>query len=66
MGGFTGLFLVDMAAASALLLAAVTIRFFHSKFGFKGFGRTAFVVVLMPYAVVTMAAVFNNIVLTFV
>ena len=65
MGGFTGLFLVDMAAASALLLTAVTVRFFHSKFGFKGFGRTAFVVVLVPYVVVTIAAVFNNVVLTF-
>ena len=65
MGGFTGLFLVDMAAASTLLLAAVTIRFLHFKIGFKGFGRTAFVVVLVPYVVVTMAAVFNNIVLTF-
>ena len=29
MGGFTGLFLVDMAAASALLLATATIRFLH-------------------------------------
>ena len=65
MGGFTGLFLVDVVAASALLLLAVTIRFLHSKFGFKGFGRTAFVVMLVPYVVVTMAVVFNNIVLTF-
>lgn len=63
MGGFTGLFLVDIAAASALLLAAVTIRFLNSKFGFKGFGRTAFVVVLTPYVVLTMAAIFNNILL---
>lgn len=39
---------------------------FHFKFGFKGFGQTAFVIVLVPYAVVTMAAIFNNIVLTFV
>ena len=57
MGGFTGLFLVDIAAASALLLAAVTIRFPHSGVGLKGFGRTAFVVALVPYAVVTVAAV---------
>jgi len=57
MGGFTGLFLVDMAAASTLLLATATIRFLHSKFGFKGFGRTAFVVLLVPYAVATVAAV---------
>jgi len=66
MGGFTRLFLVDMVTVSLLLLAAVTIRFLHYKFGFKGFGRAAFVVVLVPYAVITMAAVFNNIVLTFI
>jgi len=65
MGGFSRLFWVDMAAAITLLLVAVVIRFLHSKFGFKGFGRTAFVVVLVPYVVVTMAAIFNNVVLTF-
>lgn len=65
MGGFTGLFLVDMAAAMALLVVAITIRSLHFKFGFKGFGRTAFVVVLAPYVVVTMAAVYNNVALTF-
>ena len=65
MDGFRGLFLVDIGAASTLLVLAITIRFLHSKFGFKGFGRTAFVIVLAPYAVVTMAAIFNNIVLTF-
>ena len=57
MDGFTGLLLVDIAAANALLLAAVTIRFPHSRVGLKGFGRTAFVVALVPYAVVTVAAV---------
>ena len=64
-GGFTGLFLVDIAAISALLLIAITARFLYSRFGFKGFGRTAFVVILVPYAVVTMAVIFNNILLTF-
>jgi len=63
--GFMGLFLVDIAAASALLLAAIIVRSLHLKFGFKGFGRAAFVVVLVPYVVVTMAAIFNNVVLTF-
>lgn len=65
MGGFTGLFLFDIAAAGTLLLAAVTIRALHYRFGFKGFGRAAFVVVLVPYTVITMAAIFNNVVLTF-
>jgi hypothetical protein len=65
MGGFPGLFWVDLAAAGVLLLLAITVRFLHIKFGFKGFGRTAFVFILIPYVVVTMAAIFNNIVLTF-
>ena len=63
MGGFKGLLLVDVAAVSALLLTAVTIRFLYTRFGFKGFGRTALVLLLAPYAVITMAAVYNNIVL---
>jgi len=65
MGGFPGLFLVDVAAVGTLMLAAITIRSLHSKFGFKGFKRTAFAVVVIPYVVMTMAAIFNNIVLTF-
>jgi len=65
MGGFTGLFLLDIAAVTTLLLAAVFIKYLHSKFGFKGFGRAAFVVFLVPYVVITTAAVYNNIALTF-
>jgi len=65
MGGFTGLFLLDIAAVTALLLAAVSIQYLHSKFGFKGFGRAAFVVFLVPYVVITTAVVYNNIALTF-
>ena len=64
-GGFIRLFWVDIAAASLLLLTAITIRFVCSKFGFSGFGRSAFVVVLVPYVVIAMAVIFNNIVLTF-
>ena len=63
--GFTGLFLFDIAIISILLLTALTIRFLYFKFGFKGFGRTAFVVMLVPYVMATMAAIFNNVVLTF-
>lgn len=65
MGGFPGLFLVDVAAVGTLMLAAITIRSLHFKFGFKGFRRTAFAVVVIPYVVITMAAIFNNIVLAF-
>ncbi len=65
MGGFAGLFLFNIFIISALLLTALTIRFLHFKFGFEGFGRAAFVVMLVPYVVVTMAAIFNNVLLTF-
>ena len=65
-GGFMGLLLFDIAAASVLVLTAITIRYLHSRFGFKGYGRTAFVFILVPYVVVTMAAIFNNVALTFV
>lgn len=64
-GGFGRLLLIDIAAVSALLLAAIAIRFLYIRFGFKGFGRTAFVIALLPYMVITMAAVYNNIALTF-
>ena len=63
--GFTGLFLFDTVIIITLLLTALTIRFLHFKFGFKGFGRTAFVVMLVPYVVIAMAAICNNIVLMF-
>lgn len=63
--GFAGLFLFNIFIISALLLTALTIRFLHFKFGFEGFGRAAFVVMLAPYVVVTMAAIFNNVLLTF-
>jgi len=65
-GGFPALLMVNIAAASILLLAAITVRSLHLKFGFKGYGRTAFVVILVPYVVATMAAVFNNVALTFI
>ena len=65
MGGFGGLLAADMAAVTVLLLGAVATRFFCFKLGFKGFGRATFVVLLVPYVVVAVAAVVNNTVLTF-
>lgn len=64
-GGFAGLFLADLAAVFAISLAALTLRFVLFRFGFKGFGRAAFVFLLLPYAVVAMAAIVNNLVLTY-
>ena len=64
-GGFVGLFLADVAAVAAISLAAITLRYILFRFGFKGFGRAAFVFLLLPYAVVAMAAIINNLVLTY-
>jgi hypothetical protein len=64
-GGITLLLWVDVAAVSALILLATGLRFFQFRFGFKGYGRTCFVVLLLPYTVITLAVVFNNIVLVF-
>lgn len=64
-GGFTGLFLADLAAVFAISLVAIALRFIYRKFGFRGFGRAAFVFVLIPYAVVAMVAVINNLILTY-
>jgi hypothetical protein len=64
-GGFAGLFLADLAAVFAIALAAITLRFILFRFGFRGFGRAAFVFLLVPYAVVAMVAVINNLVLAY-
>lgn len=64
-GGLTMLLCIDIAAVSALILLAISLRFFHFRLGFKGYGRTCFVVLLIPYVVITLAVIFNNIVLVF-
>jgi len=64
VGGFGWLFLVDIGVVIGMSLIAVTARTLYFKFGFPGFGRAAFVALLIPYAVVAVAAVVNNIVLT--
>ena len=63
VGGLGWLFVVDIGAVGGLSLAALTARFTCAKFGFKGYGRAAFVVLLVPYAVVAAAAAVNNLVL---
>jgi len=66
MGGFSRLFLVDLIAACVLMLFAFIVRKAYTSKGFKGYGRIAFILVLVPYIVITIAAVFNNVALTFV
>ncbi len=64
-GGFIALFLVDAASIGALILLAIGVRSIYNRWGFPGFGRTGFVFLLIPYAVIIMAVVINNILLTF-
>ena len=65
-GGFVGLFLVDLGAVLAISLAALALRFILYNYGFKGFSRAAFVFLLVPYAIMAIVAVFNNLVLAFI
>jgi hypothetical protein len=64
-GGFPYLFLVEMTIIAVLLLLAMGARLLYTRLGFPGFGRTAFVFLLIPYAIIIMAVVFNNILVTF-
>ena len=63
--GFGTLLLVDLVAVMGLALLAVATRRLCLRFGFKGYGRAMFVILLVPYAVMAFAAVINNLVLTF-
>ena len=65
INGFEGLLMVDILAITALLIIAISVRLIYTNFGFRSFGRAAFVVVLTPYVIVTMAVIYNNVVLTF-
>ena len=65
-GGFGVLFLIDVLAVTVISAVAIGIRYFLERVGFEGYGRTAFVLMLIPYLIVTMAAIFNNIVITFI
>jgi hypothetical protein len=65
-GGFAGLFLADLAAVFAISLVAIALRFILLRSGFKGFGRAAFVFLLLPYAIMSLVAVINNLVLAYV
>lgn len=64
VGGLPVLFLVDLGVVLFVALIAIGVRSLYGRYGFKGFGRAAFVVVLLPYAVMAVAAVVNNLVLT--
>jgi hypothetical protein len=65
IGGFPFLLLADLIAAVVLSSAAFISRYLYSKYGFKGYGRAAFVFLLAPYIIVTLVAVVNNIILLY-
>jgi hypothetical protein len=64
-GGFPFLFLVDAISIGVFILLATGIRALYRKWGHPGFGRTGFVFMLIPYAVIIMGIVINNVLLTF-
>jgi hypothetical protein len=65
-GGFWGLLLADIAAVIGIALLATIMRFIYSRLGFKGFSRAAFVFLLLPYLIMAIVAIFNNLILAFI
>jgi hypothetical protein len=63
-GGFPGLLALDALDVTVLCLMAVAVRAVYARFGFVGYGRAAYVLVLVPYAVAASLAVVNNLVRT--
>ena len=64
-GGYPYLFLEQIIIIAALLLLAQGARLLYTRWGFPGFGRTAFIFLLIPYTTVISAFVINNIFVTF-
>lgn len=64
-GGFTGLFLIYAVAISVLILFAWGVRALYTKFGYAGYGRSAFVFIFIPYAVIILPIVIHNFILAF-
>ena len=65
LGGFPELLVIDIAVISFLILFASLARALYIRSGFPGFGRSAFVFIFVPYAVVMLPIIFNNIISTF-
>jgi hypothetical protein len=61
IGGFPELFLVYAAAIAALILIAIGIRALYNRLGFPGFARSAFVLIFVPYSVIIIPVIINNI-----
>lgn len=63
-GGFNGLYVMNALAVGFLCLVAVGAHKYYSRLGLRVFARTAYVAVLVPYALVAFAAVVNNLLFT--
>ena len=59
-GGFPGLLALDAVGVIVLCLLAVAVRSVYAPFGYGGYGRAAYVLLLMPYAVAASLATVNN------
>jgi hypothetical protein len=64
-GGFFGLLIMDLICVGIIIGLAIGVRAFYKRLGFNGFGRAAFIFLLVPYFVLIMAVVVNNTILTF-
>ncbi len=64
VGGFPFLLVIDLLAIGILCLIAILVRNFYIKRGSRDYGRAAFVILLIPYIVVTCIAIINNIIMT--
>ena len=64
-GGFPFLIVVDLTTAALLSLIALSVQRLYAKFGFKNYGRAAFIFFLTPYVLITGFAIVNNLVLAF-
>ena len=63
-GGYDRLYVVNAVGVGGLCVVAVAAQRLYLWLGLPGFARAAYVVALVPYAVVTIAAVANNFILT--
>jgi hypothetical protein len=61
-GGFPLLFLFDLAFVGLWCLLSLGARYLYSRVGYKGYGRAAFVLLMVPYIFWTSLIVVNNVV----
>jgi hypothetical protein len=63
VGEFPFLLLVDVVAVVVLSIVALVSRHLYIRHGHSGYGRAAFVFILIPYIIIATFAIINNIIL---